>query len=574
MNSENDLQDDFSDVYSYNLRSWMNDLHDSIKHLRLSELSLASAHNCGMDKEITQNDSYHACQDYPIRHQLDNGVRVLDIRLKFFSGKPGYTADKLLAFHGEGGRSLAYIMNSVEGFLQANSGEIVILDMHDISVDGNFTIPYQALYEYLHYWFGKYLLPATASQMTLEEIRKVYPGPRIVLSGPRELWWEGPSNPGRDRTYVWERVSHEWINQDSVTVEELKNFIQTSVMNNLPFNNTLWSTSATAFNLLEGPKDINQTLTQWYPIAGVWIRNSNIINFDWCARFYANMVQHCIQSNISKPVPERFEVVTPVNGATAFGPNLEVTGKGRPLATVQITGDGGSPAFGNTTVRSDGSWGVNTTITAGSYSFHCIQKLGGRASGWVGAIEGTLISTLAPPDIQYPQNGATVDYMAEIRGAGGVYPAMIRFYEANSNADPIGFTYVKSDGTWAGQPRQPIPPGPFSLQCDQVLNGFPSNKTPAVSFNVVPTRPVVEPPVNLRIISNGPKYVVVFAWEPGGAMEESYTFKVFGIEKNIGSETTYTWKALSEFPGIVEIRAVYRNGVKSQPAKIFVSPWA
>ena len=286
-------------TYAYQTNTWMSDLHPYIKNLRLTDLSLPGSHNAGMDMQIEPNDSYNFNQDYRIRTQLDNGIRVLDLRLRYFAGNGGGYWNKMSAFHSvKNGRSLDEIKSDVDHFLIGNPNEIVVLAIHKMEAWGNFQIPWEEYYKLFSGHYASRLLPRSAVNLTLEQIRKQYPGPRVILAAPSELW------AGRDNTNFWDELPHMWAGSGFVDRDRLKTHI-TNVMSNPPDRNSLWSMSATVYSL-GGPADINRELCEWYPTDGDWQRKSSVINFDWVTRRSNQLIHQCIVTNKLRGAPENF----------------------------------------------------------------------------------------------------------------------------------------------------------------------------------------------------------------------------------------------------------------------------
>ena len=87
----------------YTLSTWMTDLSHILAPLKLNIMSLPSAHNAGMDKKAISGveEGWTACQNDGFLFQLENGVRVFDLRLKsaiegiFFSHN-GWISDRTI----------------------------------------------------------------------------------------------------------------------------------------------------------------------------------------------------------------------------------------------------------------------------------------------------------------------------------------------------------------------------------------------------------------------------------------------------------------------------------------------
>lgn len=276
-------------VESYQRKSWMGDLRSSIGNKKLWQLSLPGTHNAGMDRYASYSNSYITCQYDTFWYHLESGIRVLDIRLKYFAG---YSNTGLRFRHThtqESGRTLSVMMNAVREFLQKNPTEIVILDIHELLTQRGTPVPFQELHNYFVSEFGSMLIPRAAVNMTLNEIKTNYPRGGIVLAAPVGL---STLNP----TLIWSQINHRWAGTDLVNTSQLYRHIE-SVMRNPPAAGALWSMSATCYSIW-GVQNIGSELNKWYPIGSEWQRKSNIINVDFFND--SEIVRNCIESNLRK----------------------------------------------------------------------------------------------------------------------------------------------------------------------------------------------------------------------------------------------------------------------------------
>jgi 1-phosphatidylinositol phosphodiesterase len=299
-------------MQTYRLNSWMKDLHPLIKSLKLGELSLAGAHNAGMDRKAEYSNSYITCQDDSFRYQLNNGVRALDIRLRWFSGYGDDNVNRGLVFdHSQtSGRTFANLLNDVDRFHEANPGEIIILAFHKLEPNQSRNpVPYAAIHAHFMRHYTHKMLPRSAAALTLEQIRVQYPGPRFIVAVPNEV-----CGGQRNNTYFWDKIRHEWAGSGVVSPERLFSFIS-GVMKAPPTSKVPWSLSATTYGI-GGPGDIVDRLRDRFPVGGDWQRKSSIINFDWCARSNATMIRQCIESNVFKT--DSLSIISPLPGTTGF----------------------------------------------------------------------------------------------------------------------------------------------------------------------------------------------------------------------------------------------------------------
>jgi hypothetical protein len=492
MSREEITQEASSDTdNSYSLNSWMADLHPYIKHLAMGDLSLPGAHNAGADKDVMHNDNYHACQDKDVRHQLDNGVRVLDLRLMWFNGNPGGFAEKMTAYHGASGRTLGQVKTAIKQFQQVNPGEIVIVDVHKMNAWGNFSVPYKSFYDYVLSEFRTHLLPFSASRLTLDQIKLQYPGPRIIFATPKEVWEVGA--PLRDRTYFWNEIEHNWIGKDLVSVAEVKQYIE-STLNYTNFRNLMVSTSATAYNIAEGAVDFIGDLKRWYPAGGDWQQKSNIINFDWCTRSNEGMIRQCIESNSLKQ-SYHLSIATPRQGDVFRPGNVLVTGRGVPGATVKLMRGGYGGNYGEGQVDAVGEWKITANfIEEGLFPLTCTQRLNGEESDYANDVDFSIIST---PVISWPDNNSEIITLRPtVSGSNATPGATVRFYQAGSGAVLYGTAAVGGNGNWSGTFTVDVPQSPFELTCDQVIGGITSNYSLTAHFKIIFPAPKIVTPAD------------------------------------------------------------------------------
>lgn len=393
-NDDDNLVSECEETNAYNLNSWMADLHSSIKHLIVSDLSLPGAHNSGMDKEGNPNAFYDTCQDKSFRDQLNNGVRVLDIRLRWHSGFGNENINQGLIFAHAGTsiRTFANMLNDLDRFQEANPGEIVILDFHHFEAQrADKPVPYALIYAHFMRHYTWKMLPGKAMTLTLEEIRAQYPGPRIIVAAPRLLWTDGTGDgiPARDRTYFWDKLTHNWVGDGEVTVAELKKYIAVTLKEREELVHIFspWSMSATAYNIMAGPVNMVETLAGWYPVRGEWQRKSNIINFDWCSRSNAIMIKNCIESNILKEsmMLPRPVVALPFNESSCVGSRPVIVGTSEVRGATVVFEDAGSFFnYGTAEVREDGVWfgQFYKDIMTSSFRLICYQVLNGKRSAY------------------------------------------------------------------------------------------------------------------------------------------------------------------------------------------------
>ena len=556
---------------SYRLNSWMKDLHESIKHLKIGQLSLASAHNAGMDKKALYSNSYITCQDDTFRHQLDNGVRVLDIRLRWYAGYGAGNVNEGLRFiHSQSSsRTFANMHQAVDRFQEENPGEIIIMDFHDFDEQNkDKPVPYALIHEHFTRHHIKNMLPRSAASLTLEQIKIQYPGPRFIVAVPHEVCANG-----RDKTYFWDKIDHQWAGGGVVSSPRLFSFID-SVMASPPTSDKPWSLSATTYGVL-GPGNIVGQLCDRFPVGGDWQRKSSIINFDWCTRSSAAMIRQCIESNVFKV--NRLAITSPLQGETYFNGASSVKGIGIPGATVELY-DTGAGWYDAGVVNAQGAWEARVNLYPVSHHpLKCRQKINGVESDWSNTVTFNVVSHIPTPTITTPANGISVRSVRPlISGENGVPGATVRFYEAGSGADLYGTAVVGPDGKWASEPDLALPARAFALTCDQFGRGWQSPYALASTFTVA----TPNPPMNLsvKLESSGGKTIGArVSWERNPAdagKKTSFVYYLNDVFETVTSLEVVKFDNLSRNAYyVVTVFTVDESGVHSDSAKYaFATP--
>ncbi|WP_347909501.1 hypothetical protein [Pseudomonas grandcourensis] len=498
MNDQNELSEPNVESYAYNLNSWMVDLHPYIQHLRVSELLLASAHNAGMDNEADYSNSYITCQDKSFRYQLDNGIRVLDIRLRWFHGYGSDNVNQGLRFtHSDqtSGRTFANMLNDVDRFQETNPGEIVILDFHRFELHNNsYPVPYAAIHAHFMRHYTRKMLPRSAEGLTLEEIKSQYPGPRLIVAVPREV------SADRDPTFFWDKLDHSWAGSGAVDPDRLYAHIQ-GVMVNPPFNDYPWSMSATVFGA-GGPGAIIPRLVGWYPAGGDWQRKSSIVSFDFVARENSAFIRHCISSNPKRVViGTRLRMHFPPPGYTSYTNAVQVNGYAMPNAIVTLSQSDIGTDLGTTVADSNGSWRMDAQLPGGTIKLTCRQSRHGQVSRWTEPVTIQVITSIDPPTISTPVHGSDVNSVRPSFRGSGVPLATVRFYESGLGTILYGTARVDDNGNWSAAPNVDLPYGSFALVCAQDFNDLTSGYSEVTTFTVNLPIPIILEPANGSVVT-------------------------------------------------------------------------
>lgn len=287
-----DVSEDINDAHTtIDRRRWMQSIFQDIKHLKLHQLALPSAHNCGMDRDYLKALPTHwvACQDFNFASQLMQGARVLDLRIVDDSYKKDVGGSKIprykfieifKCYHGfVRGRDLSECVSSVRSFAEANRSEMVILDIHSFDQGRNLNNSVsrcRAKFNELNHL----LTPSTAEALTLEQIRQTHPGRNVII-----CWSQGNG--------YWKNIPHKWTGKDLTSHSELLNYIKT-VRNQLP-KATFSSLSATVYEALGGPIRLKNGNAVWEEVFKPGQQVFNIINADFIQD--TGIIDRCIALN-------------------------------------------------------------------------------------------------------------------------------------------------------------------------------------------------------------------------------------------------------------------------------------
>jgi hypothetical protein len=301
------------------------------------------------------------------------------------------------------------------------------------------------------------------------------------VAAPNAFWKDGTGDeiPERDRHYFWDKIDHQWVGDEEVSVSRLKAHIN-EVMKNPPSLAYMWSMSATAYNIWEGAVDIVETLASWYPAGGEWQLKSNIINFDWCTRSNSIMIKQCIESNSTKPVryPSVPLITVPADGDVLGTFRPTISGEGTPGATVRFLQTGVGGDYGSAEVGTDGKWtdSFKVDVPHSPFSLTCDQILNGLQSGY--SLPVTFTLSFPAPILCTPAIGEKLQLIRPTVSGEGVPGATVRFFQKGVGITLFGTAQVDAGGGWTGSFTSGVPQSPFPLTCDQTLNGIQSKYSP------------------------------------------------------------------------------------------------
>ncbi|WP_416427290.1 hypothetical protein RAM80_15145 [Pseudomonas sp. App30] len=281
------LQDGICQPFNNQRIDWMG-RYSGARSLRIQDCILPGTHHSAFDKKAPHTPSSETCQDVGPFSQLVCGIRVLDLRVQFFSGYPAGDPRRFSIFHSTtSGRTVAGdVLRDLLMFrlLQVTSREIVILDFHEFK---NFTD-------------AAHLELATLIKQKLGEQHLVTPSmARMTIN---QIWNAGPANTViaykravRDAKF-WDGVNQRWSGSHTPTNNELRDFIA-RVGRETKGELELKSVQACKYALpFFVPNDRSGDLMTWFASGpGKPILNHYIINTDWSLR--QRLVDNCIHGN-------------------------------------------------------------------------------------------------------------------------------------------------------------------------------------------------------------------------------------------------------------------------------------
>lgn len=266
----------------------------NLQHLRIDELILPGTHNSGSDKQSPNLGlPQEIAQDVAPLEQLRNGIRVLDLRVAFYSKHPAGSAKRFQLYHlTSSGRTVAIdIVQRVRDYfeeLESNgltAKEIVILDFHQF--DGFTPAAHEELQGLVLNGLGPRIMPYTLRGLPLQQIWAVHPGKNVVIA----------YNHGISGQELWDGVDQRWPGSNLFNTNTLKAFVdKVAAEHKRPHR--LTAVQCAKYSLpLHAPTDLTGSVDRWFASVDEhsYIQNFYIINTDWSLR--SRLVAHCRHAN-------------------------------------------------------------------------------------------------------------------------------------------------------------------------------------------------------------------------------------------------------------------------------------
>lgn len=245
-------------------------------------------------------------------------------------------------------------------------------------------------------------------------------------------------------------------------------------------------------------------------------------------------------------------ILTPIDGSTVDTVRPWISGEGTPGATILFYKSGTSaPLFGHTTVGASGEWGSAPSIDlpGAEFSLSCTQLLNNVYSPPSSPITFNIQDPV--PVILTPADGSEVDSINPvISGEGGRPGAVVHFYEQGS-FNYHGQANVGESGTWRAMATTGLPPGRFTLVCNQTFGEWQSRYSAPSTFTVLdkppaPTDLSVTPDKTSAYVEwqNSSPNVIYFLYSYSAGGEQSiFSNKV--TLNNLESDREYTFRVRS-----------------------------
>jgi len=269
-------------IPTINTQSWMGDVHQAIKQVKLKELKMLGTHNA----LYVRNGGANFCdqQGESIATQFLDGARYFDTRI-------GHDNGNFYAFHGDLCSDEDNIDNDLyqlRAALDSNPLEIIIMEIHQTQGDN------QAIANMLYDVFGDILIPPTLSiHLTVEEALSF--GQVLLIFS---------TNPSADNNAFWPgaSITSDWIGTNDN--EELRDWLSNEI-NLLHYGDfptdQFWVrqcarsyTPFTVESLMSMSEGSNRRFEEAWIDENLWMSKCwNMIKLDWFG--YHNHLQKAVE---------------------------------------------------------------------------------------------------------------------------------------------------------------------------------------------------------------------------------------------------------------------------------------
>lgn len=271
--------------------TWMS-TYRGARDLRIMDLVLPGSHDAGMDKEAPYTNSLETTQDKSPWYQIMSGIRVLDLRIQFFSGYSVNDPKRFQIFHHASSRRTVRgdILQAVTNwrnttFPKGNPKlEIIILDFHQFK--GFTDEAHYELMKLLKDYFGDLIIRPEQRNLY---VRELWQGTgRVVVSYHDVI---------RDNEFFWD-LDQRYEGSGYISTDRLKDFMNVVASTPKP-DPILQSIQCHKVTKFYSPDDFQDQIGRWFYSNheigfSAWIQNFNIINTDWSTR--GAYIDYCINA--------------------------------------------------------------------------------------------------------------------------------------------------------------------------------------------------------------------------------------------------------------------------------------
>ena len=261
-----------------------------LKNLLIGQLILPGSHDSGSDKEAPNFQlPQEITQDVSPRKQVLHGIRVLDLRVAFYSKYAPGQPERFQLFHRtSSGRTVANdILAMLLDFFKDPQAqqEIIVLDFHEFR---DFTAQaHEELETLIANTLQSRMIPHRLETLTVGEIWGQYPGQNVVIA----------YNHGTNNPTFWRGVDHYWSGDNDNTTQKLKVFMDSTIGKYKPRYKLVSIQCAKYVWPFFVPDDFSDKIDLWFESINKdsYIQNFFIINTDWSTR--SQVVRNCKHAN-------------------------------------------------------------------------------------------------------------------------------------------------------------------------------------------------------------------------------------------------------------------------------------
>lgn len=215
-----------------------------------------------------------------------------------------------------------------------------------------------------------------------------------------------------------------------------------------------------------------------------------------------------------------------------------------------------------------GAWSFNATLTSpGRITVQVQAKFGGQTSGWK---DHTFTVKTPVPGITYPQNNDEVGFKLIVRGTNAYPGSTIKVFDATSSSKVLGQTTVLTTGAWAVELEKEFEKeGQQVIYVVQQFGTYPSERSVERTFNVKVGLPIITTPAaNARFARRSE---VAGTGIPGALVTLKIGTEVIASDIEVGADCH--WRRTVNLPTVGPTTMVaeqsYKGGKRASIARVF-----